>query len=133
MQFLGDGYLANFDLVLAGLDNREARVWLSASCRRVEKILIDGVGTGKTSLQNVNLKNSALTEIKVDGDIYTMLEIPQLSKNPYIIERIPTNNNNFWIKLKDIYAIEDNIMVRVETAFKKFFQEYPIENIQNYC
>jgi molybdopterin/thiamine biosynthesis adenylyltransferase len=46
VQFLGDGYLANFDLVLAGLDNREARVWLSAACRRVEKILIDGAIEG---------------------------------------------------------------------------------------
>ena len=46
VQYLGDGYLANFDLVLAGLDNREARVWLSAACRRVEKIMIDGAIEG---------------------------------------------------------------------------------------
>ncbi len=46
VQYLGDGYLANYDLVLAGLDNREARVWLSAACRRVEKIMIDGAIEG---------------------------------------------------------------------------------------
>ncbi len=68
--------------------------------------------------------------IKIDDDVYTLLEIPQLCKSPHIIERMPAKDNNFWIKLKDIYALEDNIMVRVETAFKKFFQEYPIENIQ---
>ena len=46
VQYLGDAYLAKFDLIIAGLDNREARVWLSASARRIGKILVDGAIEG---------------------------------------------------------------------------------------
>jgi len=46
VQYLGDAYIADFDLVIAGLDNREARVWLSAALRRLGKVLIDGAIEG---------------------------------------------------------------------------------------
>jgi adenylyltransferase/sulfurtransferase len=46
VQSLGDAYVAEFDLVIAGLDNREARVWLSAALRRLNKVLIDGAIEG---------------------------------------------------------------------------------------
>ena len=46
VQNLGDAYLARFDLILGGLDNREARVWLSASARRFGKRMIDGAIEG---------------------------------------------------------------------------------------
>lgn len=46
VQNLGDAYVADFDLVIAGLDNREARVWLSAALRRLNKVLIDGAIEG---------------------------------------------------------------------------------------
>ena len=32
---LGLGYLRHFDLVIAGLDNREARLWVGTSCRKL--------------------------------------------------------------------------------------------------
>lgn len=46
VQALGDSYLNNFDLVIAGLDNREARLWLSAALRRIGKKWIDGAIEG---------------------------------------------------------------------------------------
>ena len=46
VQSLGDAYLTRFDLVIAGLDNREARLWLSAALRRIGKKWIDGAIEG---------------------------------------------------------------------------------------
>lgn len=46
VQELGDGFLEQFTLVVAGLDNREARVWLGAALRRVGKVWIDGAIEG---------------------------------------------------------------------------------------
>lgn len=46
VQKLGDGYLDQFDLVIAGLDNREARIWLGSAVRRLGKYWIDGAIEG---------------------------------------------------------------------------------------
>jgi adenylyltransferase/sulfurtransferase len=46
VQKLGNAFLQNFDLVIAGLDNREARIWLGASLRRLGKVWIDGAIEG---------------------------------------------------------------------------------------
>lgn len=46
VQQLGDAYLQRFNLIIAGLDNREARVWLGAAARRVNKVWIDGAIEG---------------------------------------------------------------------------------------
>jgi molybdopterin/thiamine biosynthesis adenylyltransferase len=46
VQSLGDGSLMDFDLIVAGLDNREARVWLGAAVRRTGKTWIDGAIEG---------------------------------------------------------------------------------------
>ena len=46
VQRLGDGFLEKFDLVVAGLDNREARIWLGAAIRRIGKFWIDGAIEG---------------------------------------------------------------------------------------
>lgn len=46
VQTLGDAFLAKFDLVIAGLDNREARIWLGAAIRRLGKFWIDGAIEG---------------------------------------------------------------------------------------
>jgi adenylyltransferase/sulfurtransferase len=46
VQTLGDGSLADFDLIIAGLDNREARIWLGSAARRVGKTWIDGAIEG---------------------------------------------------------------------------------------
>ena len=46
VQKLGDGFLDEFDLVIAGLDNREARIWLGSAVRRLGKYWIDGAIEG---------------------------------------------------------------------------------------
>jgi adenylyltransferase/sulfurtransferase len=46
VQKLGDAFLDDFDLVVAGLDNREARIWLGAAVRRLGKFWIDGAIEG---------------------------------------------------------------------------------------
>ena len=48
IQELGDGFLLQFDLILAGLDNREARVWLGAAAKRTGKVWIDAAIEGLT-------------------------------------------------------------------------------------
>ncbi|HCA43976.1 MAG TPA: molybdopterin biosynthesis protein MoeB [Bacteroidetes bacterium] len=39
---LGLGVFNNFDLIICGLDNREARMFVNQSCRKINKIWIDG-------------------------------------------------------------------------------------------
>lgn len=46
VQSLGSGYLREFDLILGGLDNREARLWVNRACRRLGLIWIDGAIEG---------------------------------------------------------------------------------------
>jgi molybdopterin/thiamine biosynthesis adenylyltransferase len=46
VQDLGDAYLQQFNLIIAGLDNREARVWLGGAARRAGKVWIDAAIEG---------------------------------------------------------------------------------------
>jgi adenylyltransferase/sulfurtransferase len=46
VQELGDAFIADFTLVIAGLDNREARVWLGSAVRRIGKVWIDAAIEG---------------------------------------------------------------------------------------
>lgn len=46
VQQLGLGDLAGFDLVIGGLDNREARVWVNQACRKLGITWIDGAIEG---------------------------------------------------------------------------------------
>jgi adenylyltransferase/sulfurtransferase len=46
VQELGDAFIEDFTLVIAGLDNREARVWLGSAVRRVGKVWIDAAIEG---------------------------------------------------------------------------------------
>jgi adenylyltransferase/sulfurtransferase len=46
IQFLGSGYLSNFDVVIGGLDNREARLWVNRACRRLGTFWVDGAIEG---------------------------------------------------------------------------------------
>lgn len=43
---IGLGHLRRYDLVLGGLDNREARVWINAACRKLGLTWIDGAIEG---------------------------------------------------------------------------------------
>jgi adenylyltransferase/sulfurtransferase len=46
VQSLGDAFLAKFDLIIAGLDNREARVWIGAAAQRAGVVWIDAAIEG---------------------------------------------------------------------------------------
>ena len=50
---LGLGYLRHFDLVIAGLDSREARLWVGTACRKLGKTWIDGAIEGLRGLARV--------------------------------------------------------------------------------
>jgi adenylyltransferase/sulfurtransferase len=46
VQNLGDASLSDFDLVIAGLDNREARIWIGAAAQRAGVVWIDAAIEG---------------------------------------------------------------------------------------
>lgn len=46
VQALGSGFLRKYDVVLGGLDNREARLWVNRVCRRLGIFWIDGAIEG---------------------------------------------------------------------------------------
>lgn len=53
IQALGDASLRDYSLVIAGLDNREARLWINAVCRRLGITWIDGAIEGLQGLVRV--------------------------------------------------------------------------------
>lgn len=46
VQQLGTGFISRYDVVLGGLDNREARLWVNRACRRLGILWIDGAIEG---------------------------------------------------------------------------------------
>jgi len=46
VQELGSGFLSEFDAVVGGLDNREARLWVNRACRRLGIFWVDGAIEG---------------------------------------------------------------------------------------
>lgn len=53
VQALGSGTLADYDLVIAGLDNREARLWVNGVCRLLGRYWVDGAIEGLQGLVRV--------------------------------------------------------------------------------
>lgn len=53
VQDLGSGWLRQYDVVVAGLDSREARLWVNAACRRIGMFWIDGAIEGLQGLVRV--------------------------------------------------------------------------------
>lgn len=50
---LGLGVLSRFDLVIAGLDNREARLWINQACRKLGITWVDGAIEGVRGVARV--------------------------------------------------------------------------------
>jgi len=46
VQALGSGFLKQFDAIVGGLDNREARLWVNRACRRLGIFWVDGAIEG---------------------------------------------------------------------------------------
>jgi len=59
---LGLGNLVKYDVVIAGLDNREARLWINRACRKLSKIWVDGAIEGLQGLARVFLPEGACYE-----------------------------------------------------------------------
>jgi molybdopterin/thiamine biosynthesis adenylyltransferase len=53
VQRLGLGFLRKFDLVIGGLDNREARLWIGQACRKLNMYWVDGAIEGLQGLARV--------------------------------------------------------------------------------
>jgi molybdopterin/thiamine biosynthesis adenylyltransferase len=53
VQALGDAALRDYSLVIAGLDNREARLWINGVCRKLGLTWIDGAIEGLQGLVRV--------------------------------------------------------------------------------
>lgn len=53
VQSLGSAMPLDYDIILAGLDNREARRWVGACCRRLGRFWIDGAIEGLQGLVRV--------------------------------------------------------------------------------
>ena len=53
VQRLGIGFLKEFDLVIGGLDNREARLWIGQACRKLDMFWVDGAIEGLQGLARV--------------------------------------------------------------------------------
>lgn len=53
VQTLGAGAINEYDLVIAGLDNREARMWINSVCRRLGRYWIDGAIEGLQGIARV--------------------------------------------------------------------------------
>lgn len=50
VQELGTQWMGQYDVILAGLDSREARLWVNLACRRMGKAWIDGAIEGLQGL-----------------------------------------------------------------------------------
>jgi molybdopterin/thiamine biosynthesis adenylyltransferase len=59
---LGLGMLSGFDVVLGGLDNREARLWVNAACRKLGIPWIDGAIEGLRGVVRTFLPDGACYE-----------------------------------------------------------------------
>jgi len=68
VQQLGLGFLNGVDLVIAGLDNREARLWVGQSCRKLGQYWVDGAIEGLRGLVRVFLPEGACYECTL-GDM----------------------------------------------------------------
>ena len=64
--------------------------------------------------------------IKVDGDNYSILENPLLLGNSRQLIKKEPYQENYWATFKKDAALEEHILPRVETAFKNFLRENPV-------
>lgn len=71
----GVGWFSRFDLVVAGLDNREARAWLGGVCRRLGLVWVDGAIEGLRGIARTFLPDGPCYECtlgEVDRQIMSL-------------------------------------------------------------
>lgn len=92
---LGLGFIAGFDLVIAGLDNREARLWIGQATRKIGMPWIDGAIEGLRGLARVFLEDGPCYECtlgEVDRKILAARKsCALLSVDEMLTGKVPTN------------------------------------------
>jgi molybdopterin/thiamine biosynthesis adenylyltransferase len=95
VQQLGLGFIADVDLVVAGLDSREARLWVGRACRKLGVTWVDGAIEGLRGLARVFLPEGACYECTLGEADFAMLEQRRkcalLSPNQMATGMTPTN------------------------------------------
>jgi molybdopterin/thiamine biosynthesis adenylyltransferase len=93
---LGLGTVASFDIVIAGLDNREARLWVNRACRKLGMAWVDGAIEGLRGLARVFLPQGACYECtlgEVDLKIMAARKSCALLSNEQLVGgKTPTNS-----------------------------------------
>lgn len=92
---LGLGFIAEFDLVIAGLDNREARLWIGQATRKLGMPWVDGAIEGLRGLARVFLEEGPCYECtlgEVDRKILAARKsCALLSADEMLTGKVPTN------------------------------------------
>lgn len=95
---LGLGHIAGFDLIIAGLDNREARLWIAQAARRLGMPWVDGAIEGLRGLARVFLEDGPCYECtlgEVDRSIMAARRsCALLSRDEMISGKVPTNSTS---------------------------------------
>lgn len=93
---LGLGEIAAVDLVIAGLDNREARLWIGQACRKVGRPWVDGAIEGLRGLARVFLEEGACYECTLGETDRRILSARKscalLSGEEMATGKVPTNS-----------------------------------------
>jgi molybdopterin/thiamine biosynthesis adenylyltransferase len=141
VQTLGDGTLADFDLIIAGLDNREARVWLGAAARRMGKTWIDGAIEGLMGKVQTFLPSGpcyACTMNEKDWELLAKRKsCTLLGVDEIIAGHTPTNATTssiiagvqsqeaikYLVQKPELYAIENKAWRMIGEQMSTFFSE----------
>lgn len=95
---LGLGHVADFDLVVAGLDNREARLWIAQATRKLGMPWVDGAIEGLRGLARVFLEEGPCYECtlgEVDRSIMAARRsCALLSRDEMATGKVPTNSTS---------------------------------------
>lgn len=90
----GIGWLTDFDLVIAGLDNREARQWLNTACRKLGLTWVDGAIEGLRGLARVFPPEGACYECSLGEADYEIMALRRscslLSTDEMLAGKVPT-------------------------------------------
>lgn len=70
---IGEGEFRNFDIVIGGLDNREARLYINRICRKISKPWIDGAIESLSGIARMFVPDGACYECTMSETDYKIL------------------------------------------------------------
>ena len=113
VQELGVGFVREFDLIVGGLDNREARLWVGQACRKFGVTWVDGAIEGLQGLARVFPPTGACYECtlgEVDREILSHRQAcALLTEDEMISGKVPTNSTTASV----IAAIQTQEAVKI--------------------